>query len=269
MPRTEPVDTAPPSTDPVDSAPPITKDDHVDALTPSTKSLDSALPSTNKPGVNNATPQTEPEDKAPPSTKDDYVDDLTQSTEPINTAPPSTDVDNATPQTKPVDTTPPSTKHVDTSTQSPTPYDDIGAESFLPRQSPKNDPSTVRAKAMEMKNRRQEENAIKAMKMCGDNAMADGAAVGAVVSLKVDYRTHSHANGLLGVVYAVNEGTGGILVCCEHGVITHSGTVSDYWVPYDKNRIVAKKDDIIPLTTAIEDVRNMVLAGKYDANAQS
>ena len=114
-------------------------------------------------------------------------------------------------------------------------------------ESPENNPTTIRAKAMEMKNKRQEENALKAMKMCGAVAVTDGIAVGAVVSLKVDYRTHSHANGLLGVVYAVKEETGGILVCCEHGVITHSGTKGDYWVPYDKYRIVAKKDEVIPL----------------------
>ena len=143
------------------------------------------------------------------------------------------------------------------------------SHSVAPPESPSNDPAIVRTKTMEMKNRRQEENAIKAMKLCGAVAVADGVAVGAVVSLKVDYRTHSHANGLLGVVYAVKEGTGGILVCCDHGVITHSGTKGDYWVPYDKYRVVAKKEEVIPLPDAIEQVRNMVLAGKYDANTQN
>jgi hypothetical protein len=92
--------------------------------------------------------------------------------------------------------------------------------------------------------------------------------VGAVVSLKVDYRTHSHANGLLGGVYAVKEETGGILVCCEHGVITLSRTNGDYWVPYDTYKIVAKKDELIPLPDEIEQVRNIVLAGKYDETTQ-
>jgi hypothetical protein len=126
----------------------------------------------------------------------------------------------------------------------------------------------VHQQQMDMKNRRQAEIAIKAMKMCGDVAIADSAAIGAVISLKVDYCTHSHANGLLGVVYAVKEGMGGILVCCEHGVITHSGKTGDYWVPYNKYRVVAKKDDMIPLMNAMEEVRNIVVAGKYDANAQ-
>ena len=42
------------------------------------------------------------------------------------------------------------------------------------------------------------------------------------MSLKVDYCTHSHAQGLIAIIYAVKE-TGGILVCCDHGVITHFG----------------------------------------------
>jgi hypothetical protein len=157
----------------------------------------------------------------------------------------------------------------------PTPpeSDDVNAVSLEVKhggtpESPEKTPATVRAKAMEMKNRRQEEHAVKAMKQCGTAAIACGAAVGAVVSLKVDYRTHSHANGLLGVVYAVMEGTGGILVCCEHGVITHSGTKADYWVPYDKYSIKAKRDEIVPLPSGLQEVRDMVLAGKYNAEPQ-
>jgi hypothetical protein len=88
--------------------------------------------------------------------------------------------------------------------------------------------------AMAKRNRKQESQAIKAMKQCGRAAQAAGAGIGAVVSLKVDYRTHSHVQGLLAIVYEMKESTGGILVCCEHRVITHDGSRKDYWVPYDK-----------------------------------
>jgi hypothetical protein len=137
-----------------------------------------------------------------------------------------------------------------------------------PPETPEITPAMVRVKAMEMKNRRQEENAIKSMKLCGTCAIESGAAVGAVVSLKVDYRTHAHANGLLGIVYAVKEETGGILVCCEHGVITHSGTKADYWVPSDKYSIKAKRDQMLPLPSELQEVRDMVLAGKYNSEPQ-
>ena len=58
--------------------------------------------------------------------------------------------------------------------------------------------------------------------------------------------------------------TGGILVCCEHGVITHSGTKADYWVPADKYSVVAKQDESIPLPADLQAVRQLVVSGKYN-----
>jgi hypothetical protein len=51
---------------------------------------------------------------------------------------------------------------------------------------------------------------------------------GAVVSLKVDYQTHLHAQGLVGIVYEAKQETGGVKVCCEHGVIFHDGSKGNY-----------------------------------------
>jgi hypothetical protein len=116
---------------------------------------------------------------------------------------------------------------------------------------------------MKKKNDKQQASAEKEMKRAGKAAMESGAASGAVVTLQVDYRTHSHAQGLIAIVYSVKEKTGGILVCCEHGVITHSGTKADYWVPGDKYKVVAKKDQEIPLPPKLLAVRNLVLRGEY------
>ena len=78
--------------------------------------------------------------------------------------------------------------------------------------------------AMAKKNCKQAERyIIKAIQTSGRAAKAAGLSPGAVVTLKVDYCTHSHAQVLVGIVYAVKEEIGGILVCCVHGVITHSG----------------------------------------------
>jgi len=102
--------------------------------------------------------------------------------------------------------------------------------------------------AMAKRNCKQESQAIKAMKQCGRAAQAAGAGIGAVVSLKVDYRTHSHVQGLLATVYEMKECTpGGILVCCEHGVITHDRSRKDYWVPYDKYDVKARAQDTCPI----------------------
>jgi len=110
----------------------------------------------------------------------------------------------------------------------------------------------------EKRNRKQETQAIKAMKQCGRAAQAAGAGIGAVVSLKVDYRTHSHAQGLLAIVYEMKESTGGILVCCQHGVITHDGSRKDYWVA----------QDTCPIEDALQSVRNLVLEGRYNSTDQ-
>jgi hypothetical protein len=84
-----------------------------------------------------------------------------------------------------------------------------------------------------------------------------------MVSLKVDYCTHSHEQGLLAIVYKVNESTDRILVCCQHGVITHDGTRGDYWVPYVKYQVIEKADTMVPIETELQEVWNLVLAGTY------
>ncbi len=61
------------------------------------------------------------------------------------------------------------------------------------------------------------------MKRCENAAIVSGAEPGAVVTLKVDYRTHSYAQDLIAIIFDIKK-TGGTLVCCNHGVITHSGT---------------------------------------------
>ncbi len=108
------------------------------------------------------------------------------------------------------------------------------------------------------------------MKQCGRAVQAAGAGIGAVVSLKVDYRTHSHAQGLLVIVYEyeMKEDTGGILVCCEHGVITHDGSRKDYLVPYDKYDIKARAQNTCTIEEALQSVRNLVLEGKYNSTDQ-
>jgi len=102
------------------------------------------------------------------------------------------------------------------------------------------------------------------MAQSGKAALDRGCGVGAVVTLKVDYRTHSHVPGLLGVVYAFKAESGGILVCCEHGIITHDGSKSQYWVPVDKYTVVANKDTYVPISKELQAIRDMVLTGTFD-----
>ncbi len=121
----------------------------------------------------------------------------------------------------------------------------------------------VRKEAMEKKNCKQEEYAIKAMKMFGKAALDSGIGIGALVSLKVDYRTHCHAQGLLAIVYRFQENSGDILVCCEHGTVTHDRTSNDYWVPYNKYRVIARNDVTFPIYNNLQVMRDKVLAGSF------
>jgi hypothetical protein len=86
-----------------------------------------------------------------------------------------------------------------------------------------------------------------------------------VVVLKVDYHTHSHAHGLLAIMYEMKESTGGILVCSEHGVVTHDGSRKDYWVSHDKYYVKARAQDTSPIEEALQSVRNLVLEGRYNS----
>jgi hypothetical protein len=90
-----------------------------------------------------------------------------------------------------------------------------------------------------------------------------GKGIGALVSLKVDYCTHCHVQGLLAIVYGFQENLGGILVCCEHGIVTREGTSKDYWLPYDMYRIIAWNDSTFPISAKIQAVRDKVLPGNF------
>ncbi len=53
-------------------------------------------------------------------------------------------------------------------------------------------------------------------------------------------------------------------MCCEQGVITHSGTKAEYWVSVDKYNIVARKEEGCLLPADLANVCQMVLLGKFD-----
>jgi hypothetical protein len=126
-----------------------------------------------------------------------------------------------------------------------------------------NKDSIVRKEAMEKKICKQEECAKKAMKMCGKAAVDSGIGKGALVSLKVDYQMHCHMQGLLAIVYRFQENSGGIMVCYEDGIVTHDETSNDYWVPYDKYRVIAQNDAIFLIWNNLHAMRDKVLEGSF------
>jgi hypothetical protein len=101
------------------------------------------------------------------------------------------------------------------------------------------------------------------MKLCGKAALESGVGIGALVSLKVDYRTHCNAQGLLAIVYKFQENSDGILVCCEHGIVTHDRSSKDYWVSYSKYRVIAENDSTFLISKKLQAVHDKVLAGSF------
>ena len=123
--------------------------------------------------------------------------------------------------------------------------------------------SNKRKLAMEKKNTKQQESAKKAMKQCGDAALKAGISPGAVVTLQVDYRTCYNPEGLVAIVYDVQPRTGGVRVCCQHGVITHDGSKGNYWVPADKYVVKALVGTFLPIPDDLAQVRKMVEDGEF------
>ena len=53
-------------------------------------------------------------------------------------------------------------------------------------------------------------------------------------------------------------------MCCEHGVITHSGTKADYWVPVDAYSVIAKADEDAPIPLTLQATRDQVLGDAFN-----
>jgi hypothetical protein len=116
--------------------------------------------------------------------------------------------------------------------------------------------------AMEKKNRKQDESAKKAMERCGDAALKSGISPGAVVTLQVDLGLTT-IQKLVAIVYDVQPRTGGIKVCCQHGVITYDGDKGDYWVPADKYIVKTPVVTFLPLPDDLAQVCKMVEDGLF------
>ena len=117
--------------------------------------------------------------------------------------------------------------------------------------------------AVSMKNNKQETSAMKEIARRGRLACKEGVGIGAVVTLKVDWRTHTLAPGLLAIVYGFKPESGSVLVCCEHGVITHSGDKLPYWVPYERYSLSSARDQNLGLEDKLQEVRTQVLEGTW------
>jgi hypothetical protein len=87
---------------------------------------------------------------------------------------------------------------------------------------------------------------------------------GAVVTLKVDYRTCNNPEGLVAIVHEFDPGTRGIKTCCEHGVIMHDGNQGVCVVSVDRYSINALAGKFVLLHEKLAEVRKKVKDGLFD-----
>jgi hypothetical protein len=94
-----------------------------------------------------------------------------------------------------------------------------------------------------------------------------GAKPGDIVSLKIDTRDATQANGIRCIVFSARD-SGGVRVVCEHGVITR-GPIARGRPPsvlYLSIEMYKKLNPNIPLNTKLQKLRESVLNGTFNAD---
>ena len=117
-----------------------------------------------------------------------------------------------------------------------------------------------------MKRKRQK---IQAQKMIDYRDSQDnGVGVGAIVTVALDSRDVTHAAGIRAVVYNVKENTGGILACCESGVVVQGQTKCDYWIPIERYRVTCRPDEFGTSTDKLSEIRRQVLDKSFSPSTR-
>ena len=97
------------------------------------------------------------------------------------------------------------------------------------------------------------------------NRQNTGVGIGAVVTISLDKRDFANATGVRAVVYDVKNDTGGILACCEHGIISLDDN-KDFWIPYDRYGVTSSPNADSVLTDDLAPIREEVLKSSFDAS---
>lgn len=125
-------------------------------------------------------------------------------------------------------------------------------------------PAHVAQKHARQKKRDRQEQQSKVMKRRHQKAMIEkGVVVGAVVTVKMDIRDVSHPHGIQGVVVSTN-GTGGVIVCSQWGVLVQGVQKREYWIPRDRYKVVYEADHDAVVSDELDNIKAEVLNGTFD-----
>lgn len=127
----------------------------------------------------------------------------------------------------------------------------------------------VRASHLEQKIHRSKKRSrqgvqAKKMKALHKKTMSErGVGIGAVVTVKNDYRDVSNALGQVGVVFDWNEDTGDVQIVSSSGIISQGTRKTAYWIPRDRYKVMFKPDETGVLSNDLDDIRAKVVGGTF------
>ena len=103
------------------------------------------------------------------------------------------------------------------------------------------------------------------IKMQGKDIVNKGAAPGAVVTVKCDYRAVSFAIGIVGIIYEVSK-FGGARIATIAGFLSSGQKKGVWWIPADQYAIRYGASEEANITTQLKQTRAAILARTYNNN---
>ena len=122
-----------------------------------------------------------------------------------------------------------------------------------------------RSDSQERKRNAQLKQATRMMKQQGQHVAASGAGPGAIVTVKVDHRSVSHAIGIVGIIYKIGP-AGGARVATEYGLLSAGSKLGVWYIAADQYKVQYTANSEANITPELRGVRNAILGGTYNFN---
>ena len=124
---------------------------------------------------------------------------------------------------------------------------------------------TLRAESQDKKRENQRDQAKKMIKMQGTDIVNKGAAPGAKVTVKCDYRAVSFAIGIVGIIYEEST-VGGARIATIAGLLSSGQRKGPWWIPADQYAIRYGASEVANITTQLKQIHKAILTGTYNNN---
>ena len=120
---------------------------------------------------------------------------------------------------------------------------------------------------MKKKRAQQEQQHKKMQRQFSNSLQALVVTPGAVLVVKVDSQDISHATGIPGIAWRIGNG-GGVRIATQYGILSSRNRRGVLYLSYDKWRLHSRADEIAVLPTELQQVRNLILRGKFIESEQ-